>query len=552
MAAEVQPIALLRAASGPAPKTADQSYWSTFKNPILLPSPHNAGITSITIPDANASGTQADTFAVTSGSRIQIYGTKTRKLVKTVSRFGADDTARSGTLRKDGRILLAGGESGIVQAFDTSSRAILRQWQGEFAHKLPVHLVRWNPHTLTELMSCSDDRTVRIWDLTEDAAKWTGLGHEDYVRSGGFLPEQGGNIIVSGSYDQTVRVWDTRQQNDRPAMHFKLAAPVENVLALSSSSLAVAAGSDVTILNLLAGRAENVIRAHQKTVTSLAVAQGGSRILTGGLDAHLKVHNTSNWEVVAGFKYPAPILSMAVVQSPASKDGIRDDRHLAVGLQTGLLSIRTRLAGAEKVRAREREKKMDAIVAGQGDEYERRQKKKDKRQGILARDRGKDFRGEGADIVIVGNDRSKSKKLQPWQRSLRSGKYADALDQILPPDTWREGYNRDDFMTLITALRHRSALRTALADRSEERLIPILNLISRYIVDPRYLDILYDVMLIILDLYSQRLAEWQGEDGDAREVAMLFLRIRIRVRQSTEYAQNAHSICGMINLLEMG
>jgi U3 small nucleolar RNA-associated protein 15 len=359
-------------------------------------------------------------------------------------------------------------------------------------------------------------------------------------------------VIVSGSYDQTVRVWDTRQQNNLAALQFKLGAPVENILPMSSSSLAVAAGSEVTILNLTAGRAENVIRAHQKTVTSLAIAQGGTRILTGGLDAHVKIHSTSSWEVVAGFKCPAPILSLAVVQSPASKEGVREDRHLAVGLQTGLLSIRTRLAGAEKVKAREREKKMDAIVAGQGDEYDRRQKKKDTRQGIRARDRGKDFRGEGADIVIVGNDRSKSKKLQPWQRSLRSGKYAEALDLVLPPDTWREDYNRDHFMTLVTALRHRSALRTALADRSEDRLIPILNLIQRYIIDPRHLDILYDVMLILLDLYSQSLAEWQEEDGDAREVANLFHRIRIKIRQATEYAQSAHTIWGMINMLEMG
>jgi U3 small nucleolar RNA-associated protein 15 len=174
------------------------------------------------------------------------------------------------------------------------------------------------------------------------------------------------------------------------------------------------------------------------------------------------------------------------------------------------------------------------------------------RQGIRARDRGKDFRGEGADIVIVGNDRSKAKKLQPWQKSLRSGKYAEALDLVLPPETWREDYNRDHFMTLITALRHRSALRTALADRSEERLIPILNLIHRYIIDPRHLDILYDVVLILLDLYSHSLAEWQEEDGDAREIFNLFHRIRLRIRQAVEHAQSAHTVWGMINMLEMG
>jgi U3 small nucleolar RNA-associated protein 15 len=48
MAAEVQPIAPVRAAPGPAPLTADQAYWRTFKSQLLVPSPHNNAITSIT------------------------------------------------------------------------------------------------------------------------------------------------------------------------------------------------------------------------------------------------------------------------------------------------------------------------------------------------------------------------------------------------------------------------------------------------------------------------------------------------------------------------
>src|ERR1700761_5418127 len=99
MAAEVRPIPRLRFAPGPAPITADQAYWKSFKNQLLLPSPHNAAITSITAPDYNPIGTQTDTFAVTSGGRVQIYNSKTRKLAKTISRFGVDDTARSGALR---------------------------------------------------------------------------------------------------------------------------------------------------------------------------------------------------------------------------------------------------------------------------------------------------------------------------------------------------------------------------------------------------------------------------------------------------------------------
>ena len=541
MAAEVQPLPALRAPPGPASLTPDQAYWKTFKNQLLFPSPHNAAITAINLPDYNLAGTQADTFAVTSGGRVQIYSARTRKLVKTISRFGVDDTARSGALRRDGRILLAGGDSGVVQAFDTGSRAILRQWRGEYGHKLPVHVVRWSPKALTDLMSASDDRTVRVWDLTEDAAKWTGIGHEDYVRSGAYLPDQEG-MIVSGSYDQTVRLWDTRQ--DRPAMTFKHAAPIEFVLPTSNATVAAASGNEVSLLNLTAGKAEHVVRSHQKTVTTLSTAQKGERLLTAGLDGHVKAHNTSSWEVVAGFKYPSPILSLAVVSQGA------EDRHLAVGLQNGLLSLRTRLAGAEKSKVREKEKRMEALLAGEADAYERKQKKKDLRQGIRARDRGKDYQGEGADIVITGNEINRSKKLQPWQKRLREGKYGLALDEVLEPDG---EFSNLDVVTLITALRHRSALRTALTNRDEEQLLPILNWCVRHINHPRDLMLAYDVLLMLLDLYSHRLGEWgESEGDDGKEVLSLINRISKKVRGGVDMAHRAESMLGCLEVLEAG
>lgn len=548
MAAEVQPLPLLRAAPGPAPLTPDQAHWKTFKKQVLLPSPHNAAITSITTPHRNPLGTQADVFAVTSGARVQIFNIKTGKPVKTVSRFGLDDTARSGVLRRDGRILLAGGDSGVLQAFDTGSRAILKQWRGELGHRLPVHAVTWSPSVLTDLMSCSDDRTVRVWELTEDAAKWTGIGHEDYVRCGAYLPGQEG-MVLSGSYDQTVRLWDTRQP--RSAMTFKHAAPVESLLPLNSSSLASAAGSEVSILNLVAGKAEHIIRAHQKTVTCLSLAEKSSRLLTGALDGHVKVHHTGSWEVVAGFKYPSPVLALSVLRLGS------EDRHLAVGFQTGLLSLRTRLVGAEKSKAREKEKRMEALVAGKGDEYERKQREKDMRQGIRARDRGKDFRGEDADLVITGNERPRQsmKTPRPWQESLRQGKYSLALDQVLQPGPNNSPPNGAEILTLLTALRQRPALWTALANRSAGQLLPILRCCLKYIAHPRHLPLAYDILLPVLDIYAPQLADWSDEDNDDRdgsEAVDLIKRLEKRVRVGVDLAEKATNMTGLIQMLEAG
>jgi U3 small nucleolar RNA-associated protein 15 len=53
-----------------------------------------------------------------------VYAPKTGKVVKTISRF--KDTARGAEFRKDGKLVVAGGDEGIVQVFDVSSRAVLR------------------------------------------------------------------------------------------------------------------------------------------------------------------------------------------------------------------------------------------------------------------------------------------------------------------------------------------------------------------------------------------------------------------------------------------
>ena len=57
------------------------------------------------------------------------------------------------------------------------------------------------------IISGSDDETIRIWDAVSGAAVGEPLrGHTDGVRSVAVSPD--GKHIISGSYDNTVRIWD--------------------------------------------------------------------------------------------------------------------------------------------------------------------------------------------------------------------------------------------------------------------------------------------------------------------------------------------------------
>ncbi|KFY27130.1 hypothetical protein V491_01015 [Pseudogymnoascus sp. VKM F-3775] len=57
-----------------------------------------------------------------------------------------------------------------------------------------------------QVVSGSNDKTVRLWDATTGAALQTLEGHSDWVRSVAFSPD--GKQVISGSDDKTVRLWD--------------------------------------------------------------------------------------------------------------------------------------------------------------------------------------------------------------------------------------------------------------------------------------------------------------------------------------------------------
>jgi predicted NACHT family NTPase len=55
-------------------------------------------------------------------------------------------------------------------------------------------------------VSGSSDQTVRVWDLASGTCRATLQGHTGWVRSVAVAAD--GRTAVSGSSDQTVRVWD--------------------------------------------------------------------------------------------------------------------------------------------------------------------------------------------------------------------------------------------------------------------------------------------------------------------------------------------------------
>ena len=71
-------------------------------------------------------------------------------------------------------------------------------------HTQGIHSVAISPDGQT-LVSGSEDKTIKVWELSTGKLVYTLTGHEDGVRSVAISPD--GQILVSGSADHTIKVW---------------------------------------------------------------------------------------------------------------------------------------------------------------------------------------------------------------------------------------------------------------------------------------------------------------------------------------------------------
>ncbi|MFH1266156.1 MAG: WD40 repeat domain-containing protein, partial [Planctomycetota bacterium] len=133
-----------------------------------------------------------------------------------------------------------------------SKQAVLR------GHERGVLAVAYCPDA-KRILSGSLDETVRVWDAETGDEVLCLRGHERGVRSVAFSPDRG--WIISGSMDQTVRLWD----------------------AVSGTELRCLSG-------------------HARDVTSVACCPDGRQILSGSLDQTVRLWDSETGAEVRCFR----------------------------------------------------------------------------------------------------------------------------------------------------------------------------------------------------------------------------------------------------------
>jgi mitogen-activated protein kinase organizer 1 len=148
-------------------------------------------------------------------------------------------------------------------------------------------------------VSTGGDKTVFLWDVQTAQTVRRYTAHAGRVNRGVFAGDEG-SVIVTGSFDGTVKIWDVKSNSYKPIMTLDDAKDSITDVAIHDAEI-VAASVDGRLrsYDIRTGMCQVDVIGH--SCTSLAVTKKGTEVLVGALDSTVRLMDRTNGELLKAY-----------------------------------------------------------------------------------------------------------------------------------------------------------------------------------------------------------------------------------------------------------
>lgn len=141
------------------------------------------------------------------------------------------------------------------------------------------------------LMSASTDKTGAVWDVEAGQRIKKLKGHTSFVNSC-CASRRGPQMVVTGSDDGTVKVWDVRKRGY--ALSFNATFQVMSVCFNDTTNHVLSGGldNDIKVWDLRQSELAYKMTGHADSITGLRLSPDGSYLLSNSMDSSVRI-----WDV---------------------------------------------------------------------------------------------------------------------------------------------------------------------------------------------------------------------------------------------------------------
>ena len=128
-------------------------------------------------------------------------------------------------------------------------------------------------HGASEIITCTDDNEIRLWDITHEVCIASLNAHKNYIWCLEYLEKTG--EIISGSSDNKIKVNSL----------FKIYHKISVVLNFNSF---------IKVWNINTGDCTHILDDHYNSVLCLKLFSG--KLISGSADSNIKIWDLETWE----------------------------------------------------------------------------------------------------------------------------------------------------------------------------------------------------------------------------------------------------------------